>query len=596
MAHSPEKFLKMNNAKTDCHTLVETLDYHADNRPNRLAYRYLENGEDEKGTLTYGELRDRALIVAYELAQHTGQGERAVLLYPAGLDFIVAFLACQYAGVIAVPLYPPIGRRRMALLMSVLEDCRPRLILTVSDLSGKLKSGLPEEAARSIHVLDTDRTVDFGPAGNRNEAHELPKVHAGNIAFLQYTSGSTARPKGVMVSQANIIHNVELIRRGIGGVTRIVSWLPVYHDMGLIGKVLYNLYCGGELTLMSPVDFIKKPVRWLRAMTKYGAEVTAAPNFAYDFCVKQIPEEDLEGLDLSTMMTYCNGAEPIRAETLRSFRERFEPYGFRPEAFMPCYGLAENTLIVSGERATASSLQIEGPIFRDGVVRVLDGGDMGTEVTHSGPVREDTRVVIVDPETKRELPKDRLGEIWVQSPGKAQGYWEKEEMTRVAFKARLLDADGGPRNGQGEFLRTGDLGFLHDGNLFVTGRIKELIIVNGSNYFPTDIELVVEDSHDALASNSCAVIGIDDGQGSERLVVIQEIDRRHHMDFDGPAIADAISRNVFREFQLGVEDVLLLAPMALPRTTSGKIQRVLCRKRYLAGENQGVLYALRPRQ
>lgn len=483
----------------------------------------------------------------------------------------------------------------MAQVKSVLGDCRPRLILTVSELSDKLRSGLPDETIQMFTVLDTDGIVDSGAAGNRGDAKQLPKVRAEDIAFLQYTSGSTGHPKGVMVSQANIMHNVELIRRGIGGVTRIVSWLPVYHDMGLIGKILYNLYCGGELTLMSPVDFIKKPVRWLRAMTTYRAEVTAAPNFAYDFCVKQIPEEDLEGLDLSTMMTYCNGAEPIRAETLRAFHDRFEPYGFRPEAFMPCYGLAENTLIVSGERATASSLHIDEPAFRDGMIRILNGEGIGSEVTHSGPVREDTRVVIVDPETKRELPKDKLGEIWVQSPGMAQGYWEKEEMTRVAFKAMMLDSEGEPRHGEGAFLRTGDLGFLHDGKLFVTGRIKELIIVNGSNYFPTDIELIVENSHDALASNSCAVIGIDDGQGSERLVVIQEIDRRYHANFDGPAIADAISRNVFREFQLGLEDVLLLSPRALPRTTSGKIQRVLCRKRYLGGESKDVLYALKPR-
>ncbi|MCB1032516.1 MAG: amino acid adenylation domain-containing protein, partial [Acidobacteria bacterium] len=399
---------------------------------------------------------------------------------------------------------------------------------------------------------------------------------ADDLAFLQYTSGSTATPKGVAVSHGSLLHNQEMIRRAFGHSERssVVGWLPLFHDMGLIGNVLQPLYAGIPCVLMPPMAFLQRPIRWLRAISHYRATSSGGPNFAYEHCLRKLTPESLEGLDLSCWEAAFNGAEPVRAQTLERFAEALRPHGFRRQAFFPCYGLAEATLLVTGggrdrlpvlARVRSSSLE----------ARQVEEEAGGLELVSSGPAWGDQEVAIVDPDTRLPCPPDRVGEIWVKGPSVALGYWNQPERTRQTFGARLADSGDGP------FLRTGDLGFLRAGELFVTGRIKDLIILRGRNLYPQDIELAAQRSHEALRPGCGAAFSVE-GSSGEQLVVVHEIDHRACSQTE--VIAQAIRLAVAESFDVEVQAVVLLGAGRLPKTTSGKIQRSLCRKLFLADE------------
>jgi acyl-CoA synthetase (AMP-forming)/AMP-acid ligase II len=410
-------------------------------------------------------------------------GERALLLYPAGLDFIAGFLGCLYAGVVAVPVYPPRRNRSMTRIQAIADDAEAKVALTTDIVLSRVEDLIDDSPhLRQLTWLDTRHV----PAGMERR-WVLPDIHGETLAFLQYTSGSTGTPKGVVLNHANLVHNSALIahafehtRTSLG-----VFWLPSYHDMGLIGGILQPIYVGRPNVLMSPMTFLQKPFRWLSAIARFHATSAGGPNFAYEHCIQKVTPEQRKQLDLSSWKLAFNGAEPVRAETLRRFAETFAPCGFRAEAFYPCFGLAEATLIVSGGYVAKPPIirSFDSAALTQGKVQEVAGGSpTARDLVGCGQTLPDQKIVIAHPEKKTTCPPNAIGEIWVSGPSMAQGYWNQPDVTETTFHAHLQDTGDGP------FLRTGDLGFMLDGELFVTGRLKDLIILRGVNYYPQDIE------------------------------------------------------------------------------------------------------------
>ncbi|MEW5925951.1 MAG: non-ribosomal peptide synthase/polyketide synthase [Gemmatimonadota bacterium] len=558
-------------------SLVELLRLRAETDPDRIAYTFLQNGEVEEGHVTHGELDLRARAVAARLQGLGARGERALLLYPPGLEYVAALFGCFYAGVTAVPAYPPRRNKTDPRLQAIVADCAPTLALATRELLGeaeRLCAHTPE-----LGGLRWMATED-APA-DEAEGWADPEATGDTLAFLQYTSGSTAAPKGVMVSHGNLLHNFAVIERlaGYTPQTRSVIWLPPYHDMGLIGGILQPLFTGYWAALFSPVAFIQRPARWLEAVSRYGATSSGGPNFAYELCVHAVRPEEREGLDLSYWEIAFNGAEPVRAETLRAFAESFAPSGFRARAFYPCYGLAEATLMVTGSRPAELAVEraVDPEALGGGAV-VADADPEGKyRLVGSGRSAESQRVIVVDPATLRECAPDRVGEVWVAGPSVARGYWGRAEETAETFGA--FEAG----TGEGPFLRTGDLGFLEDGELFVTGRLKDLIVIRGRNHYPQDVEQTAVRSHPGLRAGSGAAFSIDHA-GEERLVVVQEVSRQAAAGLDVEEVADAVRRAVAAEHGVQVHAVAVVRPGGVPRTSSGKVQRRACRALFLAGE------------
>ena len=543
-------------------TLVELLLERAGRQPGGLAHEFVDDSGIRQ--FSYAELDAKARAIAARLQQSGACGERVVLLYPPGLDYVAAFFGCLYAGAVAVPAYPPNPmqlERSLPRLQAIVRDARPLLALTdglTQDLAGELLAGIPETAR--LQWLATDRELGCVAA---DWDQELPA--AADIALLQYTSGSTGTPKGVLLSHANLLHNSGLIHGFFGhsADSRGVIWLPPYHDMGLIGGIIQPVFAGFPVTLMSPIDFLRQPLRWLQEISRTRATTSGGPNFAFDLCVRKSTPEQRAELDLSSWRVAFNGAEPIRSDTMERFAEAFAPSGFDPAAFHPCYGLAEATLIVSGAGSTR------------GVARPAAGA--GADLVGSGTGAPDQRLLVVHKESRQECAPGAEGEIWVAGPSVAQGYWERPEETEAVFGARLADSAEGP------FLRTGDLGFVADsGELVVTGRLKDLIVVRGRNHYPQDIERTVEGAHPALRPGCGAAFAVD-RDGSEQLVVVHELDSRSVVT-EADRIPEAIRLAVAAESGLRVSDVVLLRSGTIPKTSSGKVQRHLCRQQYLDRE------------
>ena len=548
-------------------------------RPDGRAYTFLADGEEEGDRLTFGELDRRARALGALLQRLGLAGERVLLLYPPGLEFVSAFLGCLYGGAVAVPAYPPRSSRMLPRLQAIARDAGPAAALTTRALLGTISGmteGLPELGG--IRWVTTD-DVEPGLAAEWEE----PGLSPDALAFLQYTSGSTAAPKGVMVTHGNLLHNEEMIRLAFRQSEQsvIVGWLPLYHDMGLIGNVLQPLYVGAPCILMSPVAFLQKPRRWLAAISRYRATTSGGPNFAYELCVRRIPPAEREGLDLSTWEVAFNGAEPVRAETLARFAEAFAPSGFRRAALYPCYGLAEATLFVAGGEGGA------GPVIgafrgaaleRDRAAEAPPDDSSARLLVGCGRGWEGQEVAVVDPESGRRCPPDRVGEIWVAGPSVAAGYWERPEETASAFGALLP-------GGSAPYLRTGDLGFVKDGELYVTGRLKDLVILRGRNLYPQDLEATAEASHPALRPGGSAAFPVEAG-GEERLVIAAEIDRRR--EGEAADAAAAVRRAVAEEHEVQVHEVVLLRLGSLPKTSSGKVQRHACRAAWDAGSFEAV--------
>ena len=557
-------------------TLVDLLRRRATDHPASVLYTFLPDGEAPSGRLTCGALDRQARAIAARLRSAVDEGERAVILYHPGLEYIAALFGCMYAGVTAVPAYPPRPNRTMARIDTIIRDARARVAVTTSALLPRLLApGVATDGMRRLIWLTTDDL----PMG-LEETWRQPAVRADTIAVLQYTSGSTGAPKGVMVSHGNLLHNLRQMQ-GVGvGHSQGVCWLPPYHDMGLVAGILLVVFERGHCVLMSPLAFLQRPLRWLRAIADYGAEVSAGPNFAYDLCVNKVTPEQRAGLDLRSWKVAITGAEPVRVETLDRFAAAFSPCGFRREAFYPCYGLAEATLCVSGAPKVG-----RGPVVasfdrtaleQHRVVATEPGGDAAPGLVGVGRALPGQRIAIVDPETRLRCEPDRVGEIWVGGPNVAQGYWDRPDETAQIFGAHLADM------GEGPFLRTGDLGFVRDGELFVTARMKDLIIIRGLNHCPQDIELTVAQCHPRLRSQSGAAVSVE-LVGQEWLVILQEVECLFGRDDYLDRVIEAIRMAIVEHHGVQPYAVQLLRPGSLPKTSSGKIQRHVCRAAFLTG-------------
>ena len=543
-----------------------------------LLYRFLIDGEQEQACMTYGQLDRRARAVGALLQEVGVAGERALLLYPAGLEFIAALFGCMYSGVIAVPTFPPNSVRHVRALervAAIVTDARPGIVLTTSGIRAIVEAAVKDRVAVD-HILTTDGLDDA-----LADRWDRPELTGETVACLQYTSGSTASPKGVVLSHANLLHNSAIIQDGFGhsADSRGVIWVPPYHDMGLIGGVLQPLYVGFPVTLMSPTAFLQRPIRWLEAVTRYGGTTSGGPNFAYELCVDKTTDAQRTGLDLSTWTVAFNGAEVVHHETLEKFARAFETCGFRRRAFYSCYGLAEATLMVSGCDLSSEPVRIDvdpsGLESHRVVTRSSPREGSARTLASSGRPREGQAVRIVDPQTCRPCPPDAIGEVWVAGHSVALGYWGNEQETAQAFNGRLVDSEEGP------YLRTGDLGFLHGGELFVTGRLKDLLVIHGANHYPQDIERTVQESHEGLAPGRGAVFSVDVDQ-QEQLVIVQEVARTHRRA-NADTILAGIREAVSKHHELMPHAVVLAGPGQVPMTSSGKVQRRECRGMFLAG-------------
>ncbi|MEH2045157.1 fatty acyl-AMP ligase [Nostoc sp.] len=565
-------------------TLVELLIYRAQNQSEQKAYSFLQSTETEAASLTYRELHVQAQAIAATLQSLDIFGERALLLYQPGLDFIAAFFGCLYASVIAVPAYPPRRNQKLSRLQAIAADAQAKIVLTSKSILDSLQTGFNQEDLEisGLHWLATDEL-----SNDLAQAWQPQELIGNTLAFLQYTSGSTGTPKGVMITHGNLLHNERMIEKAFGHTNKtiVVGWLPVFHDMGLIGNVLQPLYLGVPCILMSPVDFLQKPIRWLQAISHYKATTSGGPNFAYDLCIRKVTPEQLATLDLSSWEVAFTGAEPVRAETLEQFASTFAPCGFRREAFYPCYGMAETTLIVSGGEKTALPITCnveKAALEQNRIVKQHESrGDIQT-IVGCGQSPADQKVVIVDPQSLTMCAPEQVGEIWVAGPSVAQGYWNQLEETEKTFHAYLADTGVSDSGTSVPFFRTGDLGFLQDGELFITGRLKDVIIIRGQNHYPQDIELTVENSHPALKPASGAAFSID-FKGSERLVIVQEVERSYLRKLNVQEIVGNVRQAVIGQHGLDIFATVLIKTGSIPKTSSGKIRRQACRTAFLSG-------------
>lgn len=550
---------------------VQVVRHWADDRGEATAFAFLEHGERLGARLSFADLAHRAKTVAAALQALGLEGASLLLMYPPGLEFIEAFLGCHFAGITPVPVHPPSGREDGGLrIAQILEDCGAAGVLTCEAQHASI--------ARALMLVHPECCPPIW-SSDRLEADAStwrePLLCAERLALLQYTSGSTGQPKGVRVSHGNLLANQAMIRDGFGHDqnTVVAGWLPLFHDMGLIGNVLQPLFLGVPCYLMPPMAFIQKPVRWLQAIARYRATTSGAPNFAYDQCVQRIRPEQREGLDLSSWRVAYNGSEPVRAATLTRFIETYAPYGFTPQACYPCYGMAEATLFVAGGRCFEGAVSLT--VDEEALVanRVVPSGE-GRTLVSSG--RETAGLIIVDPERLMPLGADLVGEIWIAGPHVAGGYHGKPELNARAFAAHTED-------GAGPYLRSGDLGFIHEGRLYVTGRLKDLIILKGRNHYPQDLEQTVCAAAPELRLGQAAAFAVEQ-EDEERLVLVVEVKLRPQEAFDAEAVTAHMREALATHHGVRAHALALVPPGSVPLTSSGKVRRAECRRRWLAGQ------------
>ena len=573
---SAEKFVKGKES------LIDVLEARAMMDGDKTLYWFLDPEKSRPDHTTFLELHNDAARVAAWLQGIGAARERVVLLLPPGLGYIRAFMGCVYAGATAVPAYPPNPRalnRSVPRLKQILVDSGTRYIITTPALKLILQSTLGllrlGSNLQKIEILALKSEIDASVSDWRR-----PEIDKDDLMFLQYTSGSTSAPKGVMVTHGNIMHNLSGIYKHFGhsSESRGVIWLPPYHDMGLIGGILQPLYAGFPSTLMSPFTFLQDPMIWLSEISKAQGRITSGgPNFAYELCLRRITAEQKSQLDLSRWEVAFNGSEPIQPDTLKAFASGFASTGFKASAFYPCYGLAESTLIVTGPRRSFMyrTLHVAEEGLKRNEIVITDPHAPGSkELVSSGGAVDGQKVRIVDPETC-VAKASGIGEVWIMGPSVAGGYWHNKTASSTAFAGTIAGEEGDV------YMRSGDLGFLHDGELFVTGRIKDIIIIGGKNYYPQDIEVTVQDSADGLRKGCGAAFSVD-AAGGEQLVIVQEFNDKFKTN-PGQAI-DLIRKIVTAFYSIKVTTVVLIKPRSIPKTSSGKIQRKACRELFLTNK------------
>ncbi|MBL8852668.1 MAG: aminotransferase class I/II-fold pyridoxal phosphate-dependent enzyme [Planctomycetaceae bacterium] len=557
---------------------VDRLRYWKDAKANDLALRFLQDGENKEISLTYAGLDERARAVAAKLTSMNMRGQRALLLYQSGLDFVEGFVGCHYAGVVPVPAFPPRRNRNMGRIDAISRDAQAAVALTTNDVLERIDRATLSDSPslQRASWLATD-----GVPSELASDWVHPRLTSDDIALIQYTSGSTGTPKGVVLTQFNVMANCRMISEAFQVSTddHAISWLPLYHDMGLIGGIINPLFMGCSVTLMSPVAMLTRPIRWLRAVSNFRARITGGPNFAYSLCVERITDEMCEGLDLSCLKLAFNGAEPVRADVMERFSKKFAPYGFSHKAHYPCYGMAETTLLVTGADPNKEPTIVEfvaSDLEKYQVREPKPGEEAPTRrLVGCGRTVGDEEVIIVEHETCTLARPDQIGEIWISSPSVGQGYWKKPQETAEVFHATLVDDPS-----QTRFLRTGDLGFFYRGELFVSGRLKDMIIVHGVNRYPQDIETTVERCSKHLRPAGAAAFAFE-RDDKELLAVVCEVERQHDVDWND--VIQSVRSAVTAEHELPPDVVILVRSSSIPKTSSGKIQRTACRKYFEEG-------------
>jgi acyl-CoA synthetase (AMP-forming)/AMP-acid ligase II len=573
-----------------CERLPDLLALQARLHPGELACAMLDRTGQETESMTYGDLDRMARAAAAHLLRAAGPGERVLLMLPTCLDFVVGLFACGYAGMVAVPVpYPGTSAASaVARLDGITKDAETGLAITTQDIADQPdRYGLRTVRALALAGIPAEIAGQYRDPGHGADA----------LAILQYTSGSTSDPKGVQITHRNIIANLTEMEASylprLPADVRLcqVSWLPLFHDMG-VGQVLVSVFRGGSVILMPPTAFMLRPALWLETITRFGAHMSCAPNFAYDLCARQVTGDQIAGLDLSSWQVALNGAEPVRADTLERFAGKFRPAGFNPASLMPAYGLAEATVYVSGKPGANGHLTISAPaVEQDGVIRPPRDAERSRRVVSCGPVSAGFDLRIVDPQTHRECLPDQVGEIWLAGESVSPGYWRRPG---DRLSGRLADAPPPGDAPERRFLRTGDLGFWRDGELYVLGRHDDVIVMDGRNHYPQDIELTVQESHHALAAGRAAAFAVESDGGIAIAVAVETGAKVRLADqaaagtatttpVDRTEVIRAIRAAVSIEHQIGVAQVILLRPGGLPRTTSGKVQRKRCRDLLLAG-------------
>lgn len=560
---------------SDAETIVSILEKHAKHQPNKTAFTYLIDGERQQQSITYIQLVTQAKQFATQLLVKHQLGDRALLLFQPGLDYIRALIACFFAGITPIPAYPPGNKHYRHRLQSIAANAQAHMILSTNILVKKFDefttiiSGAEQLPCHTYHP--DKQTYGY--------KHRLPEIKPETIALLQYTSGSLSAPKGVLITHKNLLHNQKMIKEAFNHDEKTVfaSWLPLFHDMGLIGNTLQPLFLGVHCVFMSAAKFKQSPIRWLKMIARFKATTSGAPNFAYQACVDNISNEQLSDLDLSHWkVAYC-GSEPIRANTLKAFNKRFSAYGFKENTLYPCYGLAEASLFVSGKVAQTKTaiLPVELDDFQQGKITVDKSKQNKTmSLVSCGKQWRDEHIIIVNPSTKVECADNTIGEIWLAGKHIANGYWKALPETVETFHAHTAIDNKGP------YLRTGDMGFMHEDELYITGRLKELLIINGKNYYPQDIEQSIYECHALLADNGAATF-IFDKANQQQLAIIAETKSRYISYRLNQDIIKRIKQTAYLHHNLVVQHVRLIQPGTLPRTTSGKLQRLVCREFFI---------------
>jgi acyl-CoA synthetase (AMP-forming)/AMP-acid ligase II/acyl carrier protein len=562
---------------------TEVLRFWVLEQPDKVAFSFLSELENVDAMLTFRELDELAKSVAAKLQTLELHGECAALVYPPGLDFVIAFWGCLYAGVIAVPVYPPRSEHSCLGFQKILSNAATSAVLSTSRQLSDIQVAISGESTRNIRWMATDNISNSFSAQWKD-----PQLTNDSLAFLQYTSGSTGNPKGVKVSHGNLLHNSWHIQKSFetNSSSMGVSWLPPYHDMGLIGGVLQPIFVGASMILMSPMEFLRSPFRWLDAISRYRVSTSGGPNFAYEHCIQRISPEQRKTLDLSCWEVAFIGAEPVRAETVERFATEFAPYGFRKETFYPCYGMAEATLLVSGGKKNELPVlqSIHKEMIRNNIVLTIPESHEHSQImVGSGKCLPDQHIAIMNPETLNPCSENEVGEIWVAGESIADGYWKDTLTSEQVFLVSSEHLSGST------YLRTGDLGYLDEsGELFITGRLKELMILRGRNYYPQDIEYSIAQCHPALQSIGAAFTV--EVNANEELIIVHEIKRTFMRNLDVQEVIDAARRVVAADHGLKVCSIMLLKTGRIPKTSSGKIQRHICKTMYIDGSFTDIIH------